>query len=59
MNMAKYIGMSPAYGRDYKSKAEVLEAVKANNDFVINDYGPSMGRVANRESFKDMTGESA
>lgn len=51
----KYIGMSPAYGRDYKSKAEVLEAVKANKDFSINDFGPNMGQVANRESFKDET----
>ena len=49
----KYIGMSPAYGRDYKSKNEVLEAVKANKDFSINDYGPNMGQIANRESFSD------
>lgn len=48
----KYIGMSPAYGRDYKSKTEVLEAVRAGKDFVINDYGPDMGRFADIESFK-------
>lgn len=51
--MVKYIGMSPAYGRDYKNKNEVLEAVKANKDFVITDMGPNDGQVANRESFSD------
>lgn len=51
--MAKYIGMSPAYGRDYKSKGEVLEAVKANKDFVITDMGQNDGQVANRESFSE------
>lgn len=47
----RYIGMSPAYGRDYKSKADVLQAVREGKDFSINDYGPDMGRAANMESF--------
>ena len=29
--------LTPAYGRDYKSKAEVIAAFEAGNDFMIND----------------------
>lgn len=28
--------LTPAYGRDYKSKAEVLEAFEAGKDFLYN-----------------------
>lgn len=31
------ITLTPAYGRDYKSKAKVLEAVEEGCDFIIND----------------------
>lgn len=29
---------SPAYGRDYKSKAEVVAAFEAGKDFMFNSY---------------------
>jgi len=31
------ISVYPAYGRDYKSKAEVIEAFNANKDFIVAD----------------------
>ena len=32
--------LSPAYGRDYKSKSEVLSALHGNKDFIINSVMP-------------------
>jgi len=32
--------LSPAYGRDYKSKAEVLSAFNSEKDFIINSVMP-------------------
>jgi len=29
--------ISPAYGRDYKSKAEVLEDLRAGKDFIVHE----------------------
>jgi len=29
--------LTPAYGRDYTSKAKALADLKANKDFIIND----------------------
>ena len=34
----------PAYGRDYKSKAKLLEDWNANKDFVINDMSSKYDR---------------
>ena len=31
------ITLTPAYGRDYKNKKEVLAAFEAGNDFILND----------------------
>ncbi len=43
------IHLTPAFGRDYKSKAEVLAAFNAGQDFIISDFGhPSDGRPINR-----------
>ena len=39
--------LTPAYGRDYKSKKEVQEAFFSDADFVIASYGPHMGSCAN------------
>jgi hypothetical protein len=40
----------PAYGKDYKSKKEIEEALKAGKDFQIADYfHPEDGRYVNRE----------
>ena len=42
--------LTPAYGRDYKSKKALLEDFNANKDFVINDmFHPDNGRVCNKE----------
>jgi len=40
--------LTPAYGRDYKSKEEVLADFDANKDFLING-GPESGRYVNKE----------
>lgn len=40
----------PAYGRDYKSKASVLEDWNANKDFIIMDISsPWDGKPANKQ----------
>jgi len=42
--------LTPAHGRDYKSKAEVLAAFNANKDFVIADiFHPNSGAYCNKE----------
>ena len=35
--MGKRINLVPAYGRDYKSKSEIIVGLKAGNDFKIMD----------------------
>ncbi len=35
--MSRYVSAVPAYGRDYKSKAEVMADWKAGKDFLIQD----------------------
>lgn len=32
------ITLTPAYGRDYKSKKEALEAFYQGKDFILNDF---------------------
>lgn len=45
-----YITIVPAYGKDYKSKREVLEAWNAGTDFRIASIGPDDGRyISKRE----------
>ena len=45
-----YYELTPAYGRDYKTKAEVVAAFEADRDFE-GDY--SMGfKLCNRQDFK-------
>ncbi len=40
--------LTPAYGRDYKSKAAVEADFKAGKDFVLNDMSsPHHGRYVN------------
>jgi len=42
--------LTPAYGRDYKSKAEVTAAWDSGKDFQIASVGPYMGAyVTKRE----------
>lgn len=33
--------LTPAYGRDYKSKAEAIAAFESGKDFIANDYNKS------------------
>lgn len=43
-----FIGVSPAYGKDYKTKKEVMEAYKSGADFQIHDINhPAYGRYIN------------
>ena len=50
------VTLTPAYGRDYKSKKSMLADFKANKDFIINDlHGPLKhwdGKPINREDLK-------
>jgi hypothetical protein len=38
----------PAYGRDYRSAAQVREAFEGGKDFEIASIGPDMGRYVNK-----------
>lgn len=49
-----YHSLTPAYGRDFKSKAEVEAALLAGKDFVLQP----LGCYANLESFKSEPGSS-
>jgi hypothetical protein len=41
--------LTPAYGRDYATRKAVLEAFKADKDFVVADmFSGYTGRVVNR-----------
>jgi len=45
-----HITLTPAYGRDYKAKGEVLADWRANKDFINATYGdPYEGKPINRE----------
>lgn len=46
-----HLTLSPAYGRDYKSKKEVEAAWQAGKDFIIETYGhPYSGKPVNIEA---------
>jgi hypothetical protein len=46
-----YVSLVPAYGRDYKSKKEVLSDWDANKDFIIQCYAhPYDGKPVNKSS---------
>lgn len=46
----RYLTVVPAYGRDYKSKAEAVAAWDAGQDFLIRDIGAGAddGRYVNK-----------
>lgn len=49
--MKNALTMIPAYGRDYKSAAEVEKDFRANKDFIIADVSNRWdGRAVNRQS---------
>ena len=48
--------LTPAYGRDYKSKKEVEHALTAGHDFILNDImSPYDGKPC---SARDFAGQS-
>ena len=48
-----YITLTPAYGHDYASVAQVKEAFNAGKDFVLQDVtSPYFGKVCNVLDFK-------
>jgi hypothetical protein len=46
--MTVYIGVKPAYGRDYSSQRQVREAWDAGKDFQITDHGRYDGSMINK-----------
>ena len=51
--MSNSITITPAYGRDYKSKEEILKDFNSGKDFVIASFvHPYCGKYANKEDFK-------
>lgn len=46
------ITLVPAYGRDYKNKAEVMIDWNANKDFIIMDV--FLGGAVNKEQIADL-----
>ena len=50
---AGYLTLVPAYGRDYKSKREVMEAWDAGKDFIVQDMmSPYDGKPLNKSDAK-------
>ena len=52
--MATNIQLMPAYGRDYKSQAEVQEAWNANKDFWTADIIHGYGVATNKQDCDSM-----
>ena len=52
--MSQYFGLTPAYGRDYKTKAEVIEAWEAGKDFE-GDYSLKFMKVNKNDIPKPCT----
>ena len=53
--MSSYLGIEPAYGRDYKSKKALLSDWDEGKDFLITDFmNPYCGKPINNESAKTM-----
>lgn len=46
------IVLTPAYGRDYKSRKEVEADWEANKDFLVATIGPDSGRYINKQDAK-------
>ena len=47
------IHLIPAYGRDYKTKAQVQADLDSGKDFIVSSYvgDPSDGRLTNNQDF--------
>ena len=54
--MANYLGIVPAFGRDYKSKKALVQDWEEGKDFIISDFmHPYSGKYVNNESVKSMS----
>jgi hypothetical protein len=50
------ITLTPAYGQDYKSKAEALADFNADKDFILNDFSSHWdGKPVNRSQLVGRT----
>jgi len=49
----KSVSIIPSYGRDYTSKAKVLEAWNANQDFQIQPQGCYVNKQQKEQLIKD------
>ena len=48
------ITLTPAYGRDYKSKAQIIADLEAGKDFILSQYGsPYDGKPVNKAQLMD------
>jgi len=48
-----HLTLTPAYGRDYKNKREVVQAFSEGKDFIIaTPFHPDSGRYCNNQDFK-------
>ena len=51
--MRRTITLTPAYGRDYKSKDEVIRALLDGKDFILNSFSdPYDGKPCNLEDLQ-------
>ena len=49
-----HLTLTPAYGHDYKSKKEVVQAFSEGKDFIIaTPFHPSSGKYCNKQDLKD------
>jgi hypothetical protein len=47
--------LTPAYGRDYKNKNDVITDFNNNKDFIINDmFSPYNGKSCNKSDIKNV-----
>jgi hypothetical protein len=51
----KRMGLSPAYGREYKSKQTIVDDLLADKDFLITDFNRNEnGRLINLSQIRDL-----
>ena len=53
--MSSYLTVTPAYGRDYKTKKEVLEAWEQGKDFAIASVFDGGGYINKEDARPGMT----
>lgn len=51
--MALKLGVTPAYGRDYVSRKDIIADLTRDRDFQISDIGPYMGKYVNLPQLRE------